>query len=142
ERLRMIELKGIEPPFPLVGDFELDGGQAFDHALLENNGAVVARILLEDLNVSVGDRIRSGEADVEIRASFDREPGGSGGFRLGARVFVQKKAFDDAGITRNASRVRRSILYRTAENPTELAAELREALKGTTINVRTYRETE
>ena len=142
ERLRMIELKGIEPPFPLVGDFELDGGEAFDHALLANNGAVVARILLEDLNVAVGERIRIGEADFEIRASFDREPGGSGGFRLGARVFVEKKAFDDAGITRNASRVRRSILYRTSDNPTELAAELREALKGTTINVRTYRETE
>jgi putative ABC transport system permease protein len=142
ERLRMVELKGIEPPFPLVGNFELDGGRPFDHTLLENNGAVVARILLEDLNVSVGDRIRIGEGDFEIRASFDREPGGTGGFRLGARVFIEKKAFDDAGITRNTSRVRRSILYRTSDNPTALAAELREALKGTTINVRTYRETE
>ncbi len=142
DRLRMVELKGIEPPFPLVGDFELDGGNAFDHALLSNNGAVVARILLEDLNVAVGDRIRIGEADFEIRASFDKEPGGSGGFRLGARVFVEKKAFDDAGITRNASRVRRSILYRTSSDPTPLAAGLRNALEGSTIGVRTFRETE
>ncbi|MDM7922142.1 MAG: ABC transporter permease [Pyrinomonadaceae bacterium] len=142
ENLRLVELKGIEPPFPLVGEFQLDGGKAFDHSLLENNGAVVARILLEDLNVKVGDKIKIAEGEFQIRATFDQEPGGSGGFRLGARVFVEKKAFDDAGITRNASRVRRTLLYRTSSNPTPLVAQLREELKGTTLQVRSYRETQ
>ncbi|MEO8647596.1 MAG: FtsX-like permease family protein [Acidobacteriota bacterium] len=140
--VRLIELKGIEPPFPLVGSFLLDDDKPFDFSLLENNGAVVARILLEDLAVKVGDHIRIGEGDFEIRAVFDEEPGGSSGFRLGARVFVGKKAFDDAGITRNASRVRRRILYRTSDNPTDLVAKLREALKGTTLSVQSYRETQ
>lgn len=142
ESLRLVELKGIEPPFPLVGTFELDGGRQFDFSLLENNGAVVARILLEDLKVQIGDRIRIGEGEFEIRGSFDREPGGSSGFRLGARVFIEKKAFDDAGITRSASRVRRRILYRTTDNPTELVRTLRENLKGTTLTVQSYRETQ
>lgn len=142
ETLRLVELKGIEPPFPLVGDFELDGGKPFDHALLRNNGAVVARILLEDLNVKVGDKIKIGEGEFEIRGTFDQEPGGSSGFRLGARVFVEKKAFDDAGITRNASRVRRLVLYRTSGNPTPLVTALRDELKGTTLTVRSYRETQ
>jgi putative ABC transport system permease protein len=142
ERVRMVELKGIEPPFPLVGDFVLDGGEAFDHSLLADNGAVVARILLEDLNVQVGDEIMIGEAKFVIRASFDQEPGGSTGFRLGARVFVEKKAFDNAGITQNSSRVRRSILYRSSDNPTSLVTELREAIKGTTLRVQSYRETQ
>jgi putative ABC transport system permease protein len=142
ETLSLVELKGIEPPFPLVGVFTLDGGQEFDHTLLQNNGALVARILLDDLNVRVGDKLRIGEGEFEIRGSFDREPGGSSGFRLGPRVFVEKKAFDDAGITRRSGRVRRRILYRTSDNPTQLAAALREALKGRTINVRTYRETQ
>ena len=70
------------------------------------------------------------------------EPGGTSGFRLGARVFIEKKAFDTAGITRNTSRVRRRILYRTSDNPTELVKQLREALKGTTITVQSYRETQ
>jgi putative ABC transport system permease protein len=139
---RFVELKGVEPPFPLVGTFTLDGGQAFDHKLLENGGAVVARILLEDLNVKVGDKIRMGEGEFEIRGSFDQEPGGSSGFRLGARVFVERKAFDEVGITRNSGRVRRRILYRTTENPTPLVSNLREALKGTTIQVQSYRETQ
>src|SRR6476620_1466551 len=140
--VKFVELKGIEPPFPLVGNFELDGGQPFDFKLLENHGALVARILLEDLHVSVGDKIKIGEGEFQIRGSFDQEPGGTSGFRIGARVFVEKKAFDDAGITKNASRVRRRILYRTIENPTPLVTALRESLKGTVISVQSYRETQ
>ena len=142
EKVRFVELKGVEPPFPLVGEFNLDGGVPFDHALLTNNGAVVARILLEDLDVKIGDKIRIGEGEFEIRASFDQEPGGTSGFRLGARVFIAKRAFDDAGITRNSGRVRRRILYRTSDDPTPLVTALRESLRGTTIQVQSYRETQ
>lgn len=138
-----IELKGIESPFPLVGRFTLSGGQPFDFKLLENQGAVVAPILLEKLNLKVGDKIKIGESEFQIRAIFDEEPGGgANGFRLGSRVFVEKKAFDEAGITRNSGRVRRRILYRTNGNPTELVRNLREALKGTTLTVQSYRETQ
>lgn len=140
--VKMVELKGIEPPFPLVGTFELEDGTPFNFSLLENNGAVVAKILLEDLKVNVGDKIRISEGEFQIRGTFDKEPGGTSGFRLGARVFVEKKAFDDAGITRTASRVRRRILYRTTDNPTALVAKLRELLKGTTITIQSYRETQ
>ena len=140
ESLEFIELKGIKPPFPLVGAFSLSDGEPFDFKLLEGNGAVIAKVLLEELTVKVGDRLRIGESEFQIRATFDEEPGGSSGFRLGARIFVEKKAFDDAGITRNTSRVRRKILYRTADNPTELVTQLRDALKGTTVQVNSYRE--
>jgi putative ABC transport system permease protein len=140
ERLGFVELRGIEPPFPLVGNFTLSSGEPFDLKLIENNGAVVARVLLDDMNVRVGDRLRIGEGEFQIRAVFDEEPGGSSGFRLGARVFVEKKAFDAAGITRNTSRVRRRILYRTGDNPTDLVKQLRDALKGSAIQVNSYRE--
>ena len=138
--VEFIELKGIEPSFPLVGDFALTSGEPFDHKLLENNGVVIAKVLLEELNVSVGDKIRIAEGEFQIRASFDEEPGGTTGFRMGSRVFVEKKTFESAGITRNSSRVRRRILYRTSDNPAELVKQLREALKGTTIQVNSYRE--
>lgn len=140
QTLEFVELKGIEPPFPLVGAFVLGNGEPFDFKLLENNGAVIARVLLEDLGVTVGDSIRIGEATFQVRGVFDEEPGGSSGFRLGSRVFVEKKAFDEAGITRNSSRVRRRILYRTSDNPTEIVRRLREALQGTTLQVNSYRE--
>jgi putative ABC transport system permease protein len=142
QNFKAVELKGIEPPFPLVGNFILSGGQPFDFSLLENRGAVVAPILLEDLAVKIGDKIRIGESDFQIRATFDEEPGGTNGFRLGARVFIEKKAFDEAGITRTGGRIRRRILYRTSENPTEIVKNLREAVKGTTLTAQSYRETQ
>lgn len=142
ENVKFVELKGIEPPFPLVGTFTLEDGRPFDFKLLENNGAVVARILLEDLNLKVGDTIKVGDGEFQIRAVFDEEPGGTSGFRLGGRVFVEKKAFDDAGITRNQSRIRRRILYRTSDNPTALVKDLRDGLKGTIVQVQSYRESQ
>lgn len=138
--LEFIELKGVESNFPLVGDFKLSDGSPFDFRLLENNRVIIGRVLLEELGVKVGDKVRIGESEFTIRAIFDEEPGGTTGFRLGARVFVDKKAFDVAGITRTTSRVRRRILYRTSEDPTALAKALRESLKGTTVQVNSYRE--
>ena len=140
ESLQFVELRGIEPAFPLVGEFRMSDGRKFDYKLLENHGAVVARVLNEQIKVNVGDKIRIGESEFEVRGTFDEEPGGTSGFRLGPRVFVEKKAFDEAGITRTTSRTRRRILFRTSDNPTELVRALREALKGTTIQVNSYRE--
>jgi putative ABC transport system permease protein len=138
--VKLIELKGIEPPFPLVGEFTMSDGKPFDFELLKNNGAVIAEILLEELNVKVGDKLRVGEGEFTIRGTFDEEPGGTSGFRLGGRIFVEKKAFDAAGITRTTGRIRRRILYRTSDNPTGLVKQLREALKGTIVAVVSYRE--
>lgn len=142
ETLSFVELKGIESPFPLVGNFTTSDGRPFDFKLLENNGAVVSPLLLEDLKIGVGDRVKIGEGVFEIRATFDEEPGGAGGFRLGPRVFVEKKAFDSAGITTGSGRIRRRILYRTTDNPTELVKRLRENLKGSILTVQSYRETQ
>ncbi len=142
ETLKLVELKGIETPFPLVGDFRVSGGRPFDFSLVEDGGAVVSPLLLDDLKVGVGDRVSIGQATFEIRAVFDEEPGGSSGFRLGPRVFVEKKAFDAAGITAGSGRIRRSILFRTTDNPTPLVRALRENLKGTILRVQSYRETQ
>ncbi len=140
--LEFVSLKGIEPPFPLAGKFQMPDGKPFDFKLLENRGALVAPILLEELGVKIGDKIAIGEAEFIVRGAFDEEPGGSSGFRLGARVFIEKKAFEEAGILQNRSRVNRRLLYRTLENPTALVEQLRENLKGTTLRVQSYRETE
>ena len=142
EGLQFVELKGIEPPFPLVGNFTFSDGKPFDFKILENKGAVVAPLLLEKLNLKIGDKIRIGETDFEIRTTFDEEPGGQSGFRIGPRVFIEKKAFEETGLTRSGSRIRRRILYRTSDNPTELIKELRESLKGTILTVQSYRETQ
>ena len=38
QNFSFVELKGIEPPFPLVGEFKLSDGKPFDIKSLEKNG--------------------------------------------------------------------------------------------------------
>src|SRR5436853_460609 len=95
----MIELKGIEPPFPLYGEFKLQNGEPFDHALLADHGAIVAPALLERLSLQVGDDVLIGNTKFQIRGVLDKEPGGSSGFRLGPRVFIERPALETAGLT-------------------------------------------
>ncbi|NNE67714.1 MAG: FtsX-like permease family protein [Pyrinomonadaceae bacterium] len=142
ESVEFVAIKAVEPPYPLVGEFVMPGGKNFDFELLKNRGAVVAPILLEELKIKIGDKISIADAEFVVTGTFDEEPGGSGGLRLGARVFVLKTAFEAAGFERNRSRIRRRILYRTSANPTPLVEQLREALRGTPVRVLSYRETQ
>jgi putative ABC transport system permease protein len=143
ETSAMIELKGVEANFPLVGDFPLSDKRPFNFDLLKDHGALVAPVLLDKLDLKIGDRFRIGDTQYEIRGTFDDEPGGTGGgFRMGPRVFVERKAFDEAGLNNPGSRARRRILLRTAADPQELTKALREALKGSIVTVTSYRDSE
>lgn len=142
ELIRLVGLKGIGPGFPLVGDFRLSDGTGFRHSILDDGGAVVSPELLGDLGIKVGDRIRIGEAEFQVRGTFDEEPGRSGGFAVASRVFVGLDAFDKAGFNANTGRVRRRVLYRTSADPTSLVGQLREALEGTALTVQFYKETQ
>ena len=54
----MIELKGIDAAFPLVGEFTLTNGESFDYSLVQNNGAVVSVALLDRLQLRLGDSVK------------------------------------------------------------------------------------
>lgn len=139
----MIELKGIEPPFPLYGEFKLADGNSFDHALLADGGAVVAPLLLERLGLRVGDEIKIGNKNFRIRAVTKQEPGSSSGFRLGPRVFVARRSIEEAGLTGFGSRARRKLLFKTPEGESEnLVRALRAELGNNLFNVRSYRDSE
>ena len=137
-----LELKGIDDTFPLVGDFKMADGRRFDYSLVANRGAVVAPQLLEKLNLKIGESIRIGTIDFEIRAVIAEEPGGAGGFRLGPRVFIERAAFDAAGLNEFGSRNRRRIVFRLSENPESFISQMRTELKksGSIAAVRSYRE--
>jgi putative ABC transport system permease protein len=139
----MVEVKGIERGFPLYGDFRLTDGRPFDFSLVGQNGAVVAPQLLERLNLRVGDRVKIGEKEFEIRGVTRQEPGSAGGFRLGPRVFVERAALDAAGLTGFGSRARRKILFKVAEGGAEkLVQRLRAELGNNVYNVRSYKDSE
>lgn len=139
----MVELKGVERGFPLYGDFMLEDGRPFDYSLVERDGAVVAPLLLERLNLKVGDRVKIGEREFEIRGVSKQEPGSAGGFRLGPRVFVARESLEAAGLTGFGSRARRKILLKVADGRMEeLVRELRSELGVNVVGVRSYRDSE
>jgi putative ABC transport system permease protein len=108
EGAMMIELKGIDATFPLLGEFTLTSGESFDYSLVQNNGAVVSVALLDRLQLSIGDRVKIGVAAFQIRGTIDKEPGRGAGFRIGPRVFIERSALEAAGLTSAAARDARS----------------------------------
>src|SRR6185503_14150548 len=80
ERAILVELKGIDPGFPFYGEFTLDSGK-FSQDLLANNGVLVAKTILERLNLTKNDRVKIGDEVFQIRGVIVREPGAGGGFR-------------------------------------------------------------
>ncbi len=140
EAVQFVELKGVEDNFPLFGNFVLSDGSPFQFSMLENQGAVINEALLEKLKIKIGEGIVLGKMEFVVRGTFSEEPGGASGFRLGPRVFIEKKAFDEAGLTRFGSRARRRILYRMNSDPTEFVTALRANLKGTILSVTFYKE--
>ncbi|HVF54529.1 MAG TPA: FtsX-like permease family protein [Pyrinomonadaceae bacterium] len=141
----MVELKGIEAGFPLYGEFKLADGRAFDYSLLAGGGAVVGPLLLERLSLRVGDWVKINDATFQIRGVVGQEPGGGGtGFRLGPRVFIERRMLEEAGLTGFGSRARRKMLFKTPDDGAmnNLVQTLRAELGNNVVNVRSYRESE
>ncbi len=143
QRALLVELEGIEPPYPFYGQYSLAHGQTFQHELLANHGVLVANSVLERLHLKTGDKVKIGTQVFAIRGILEREPGASGGFRFGPKVLVSKSALEKAQLTGFGSRSRRRILLRVKEeNVEKVSKQLRSELKASFVSVRTYRESE
>lgn len=141
---RMVELRGVEPEFPLYGRVRLRGGQPYSHALLAGQGAIVRPELLTQLDLAVGDALLIGTASFTIRGILEGEPGGrAGGFSLGPRVLVDRAALEQAGLTGFGSRVRQQIMLRVDPARVEpLTRDLRRAFRDAFVSVRSWKSTE
>ncbi|MEK6285390.1 MAG: FtsX-like permease family protein [Acidobacteriota bacterium] len=143
EGAMMVELKGIDSGFPLVGEFNLTNGEPVTYSLIQNNGAVVSIALLDRLKLQVGDDVKIGNSTFQIRGTIDKEPGGGSGFRVGPRVFIERAAVESAGLTGFGSRARRKIFFTTSvDNIPTLVRQLRDELKNNLVNVRSYKESQ
>ncbi|SDG35871.1 ABC transporter permease [Thalassobaculum litoreum] len=109
-----VELKAVDGAYPLYGSVELAGGQVLQEALGARDGlpgAVVEPGLLTQLGLDIGDRVRLGGTDFEIRAALLREPDrlSAGTFLVGPRVLVALDRLQATGLTERGSLVE----YRT-----------------------------
>jgi len=138
---RTVELRAVQARFPFYGTINLDGGQAYSHALVEHHGVLVRPELLTTLGVRVGDRIQIGDASFTIHGVITREPGrGVGGFSLGPRVIIDYDDLPSTGLLSFGSRARRMLLLKVPEEHVQpLLRALRRDLRGEFVNARSYR---
>jgi putative ABC transport system permease protein len=141
---RMVELRAVQPAFPLYGRVELAGGQTYAHELLRDRGALVRGELLTGLGVSVGDRILIGGQPFTIRGVIENEPGSrAGGFSFGPRVLIDYDAVAGTGLLSFGSRARYALMARVPEASVRpLVTALRADLRNTFVSVRSFKTTE
>ena len=141
---KMVELRAIEPSFPLRGNITLTDGRPYQHALLANNGVLVRPELLPQLGVAVGDQIIIGRQTFTIRGLISKEAGRRpGAFSLGSRVLIDRAALEQTGLLTFGSRARRQILVNVDEREVDALVErLQLDLTGQFVRVRSYRSTE
>src|SRR3954452_10397204 len=73
---QLVELKAVDPAYPLVGEAELRSG-ALQAQLTERGGLqglVADPVILDRLGVTPGARVRLGRATFELRDALTREP--------------------------------------------------------------------
>ena len=96
------ELKAVDGAYPLIGAMELDPALPLEEALANRGGvwgAVIEPNLLDRLGLALGDRLRVGELDVEVRATILREPDRAVSFAsFGPRVMIARDALEATGL--------------------------------------------
>lgn len=90
---RLVEMRGVAGPYPLVGKVELSGAKTLTEALASDGdsaGAAVEQPLFDKLHLKLGDRFMVGNVPMVARAVLVSEPDRlSRGFSLGPRVLTR-----------------------------------------------------
>src|SRR4051812_48035854 len=104
----LVQLKALEPAYPLYGTVELQGGGSLVDALARHDGvwgAAVEEAGLQRMGVALGERLKVGDAIVELRAIITREPdrGVNAFASLGPRLMIPLAAIAESGLAQQGS---------------------------------------
>jgi putative ABC transport system permease protein len=97
----LTQVRGVDGAYPLYGEVVLDPAIPLAEALATEAlpGIVMQRLLVDRLALTVGDAVRLGTQDFELRAILESEPdGAAGGFALGPRSIVRLDALAQSGL--------------------------------------------
>jgi putative ABC transport system permease protein len=137
----LANLKIVEPGYPFYGAVGLASGRPIS-SVLGTGSVIVEQMLLDRLQLRVGDRLRIGSSTLTIRDVLVAEPDRPINlFSLGPRVFIAAADLSALDLLGTGSRVNYSILakVRDQQGIDRLAAELGSAAASDRERVETYR---
>jgi putative ABC transport system permease protein len=106
----LVEVKAVDDRYPLFGAFTTDPPLPLAALLAQKDGAFGAAadpLLLTRLGLKIGDRIKVGDAEFELRASVTAEPDKlAGAISLGPRLLISEAALRASGLLQPGSLVR------------------------------------
>ncbi|MEP0393433.1 MAG: FtsX-like permease family protein [Erythrobacter sp.] len=124
-----IELKAVEPNWPLFGNFTLTDGS--EPGAPSGNDAYLAQGALDRLDIEVGDTFRLGTLELRASGVIENEPDRlSEGFQLGPTVLVAKQVPHDGGLLQPGSLFQskyRIAFTDTGRDPKSVEEELSQA---------------
>jgi putative ABC transport system permease protein len=122
----LVELKGVDDAYPLVGRLELEPAQSPEQAMGRRNGvwgAAADANLLARLGLRIGDRVQVGDAAFEVRATISREPDRiATALSFGPRLMVAREALAETGLVRPGSLIRYTARIALAKGVTAESA--------------------
>ncbi|WP_255561436.1 ABC transporter permease [Pseudohoeflea coraliihabitans] len=120
----LVELRAVDDAYPLYGAVGLEPMMPLSEALASRDGvfgAVAAQILFDRLGLEIGDRLRVGAAEFELRAALANEPDAlSEGFAFAPRLMLSLPGLAAADLARPGSMIEYS--YRVQLSPTDQVA--------------------
>jgi putative ABC transport system permease protein len=134
ERSTLVEVKAADPLYPLVGAVQFappNEKLSLGEALARKDGVwgvAVEPAVLDRMGAHLGDRVKLGTLDYEIRAAIAKEPDrvGTGGFTLGPRFLVSLASLPETGLIQPGSLIYYD--YRVLLNPGLSVASVERAL--------------
>ena len=97
----LTQMKAVDAAYPLVGSVTLDPPMTLEEALAEENGlpgAVMQRILIDRLGLTIGDTFKFGAQEFRLSAELLNEPDNAGGFGLAPRSIVATDSLAESGL--------------------------------------------
>jgi putative ABC transport system permease protein len=146
----LVEVKAVDDAYPMVGKVEFAppaDGMTLAQAFAEKDnawGVAVDQSVLDRLGVRLGDKVKLGTQDFEIRAVIAKEPDkiGTGGFTLGPRFLIARGALPATGLEQPGSMVYYDyrILLKPGRSVAKVKAELHERYGASGWHIRDSRD--
>lgn len=121
----LVEVKAVDDAYPLYGELQSD--PPFPKEVLFGKqegayGAVAPDVLFERLGLKPGDRLKLGNATVELRARLVNEPDAvSDGFGFAPRLMIGQAALAESGLVQPGSLVEHAYKLRLPEGTDDAA---------------------